>query len=148
MVRRTGTTKQMSHYTQKTNEDVSWKKVSDKKRNQNSSEMSTSRKQSKVNRYQLNKPMPTANFEGFEEKLDDMNINVKVEKAAKSPPIFARINNFSLLSQLLKEIVAGEYEIKIINEKTKIQSKNSIAYVNIVKELKNKNAELHTYKLK
>jgi len=35
-----------------------------------------------------------------------------------------------------------------MNEQTKIQLKSSIAYVNIVKELKNKNTEFHIYKLK
>jgi len=52
-----------------------------------------------------------------------------------------------LLSQLLVEVVT-EYEIKIMNEQTKIQPKSSIAYVNIVKELKNKNTEFHKYKPK
>jgi len=102
--------------------------------------MSTMHKQPKMNRYQLSKPVPTTNtFEGFEEELDDKN-NIRVEKTAKFPPIFvARVNNFSLLSQLLKEIVTDEYEIKIMNEKIKIQPKSSIVYVNIVKELKSKN---------
>jgi len=44
-----------------------------------------------------------------------------------------------LLSQLLKEIVTDEYEIKIMNEKIKIQPKSSIVYVKIMKELKSKN---------
>jgi len=35
-----------------------------------------------------------------------------------------------------------------MNEQTKIQPKSTIAYVNIVKELRNKNTEFHTYKLK
>jgi hypothetical protein len=80
----------------------------------------------------------TANsFEGFEEKLDDASTNLKMENTDKPPSIFvARINNFSLLSQLLKEIAADEYAIKNINEQTKIQPKISIACVNIVKELK------------
>jgi len=35
-----------------------------------------------------------------------------------------------------------------MNKQIKIQPKSSIAYVNIVKELKNKNMEFHTYKAK
>jgi len=35
-----------------------------------------------------------------------------------------------------------------MNEQIKIQPKSSIAYVNIVKELKRKNMEFHTYKPK
>jgi len=59
-----------------------------------------------------------------------------MEKIAKPPSIFvARINYFSSLSQLLKEVTADEYEIKIMNERIKIQKKN-IANVNIVKEQK------------
>jgi hypothetical protein len=44
------------------------------------------------------------------------------------------------------ETAADEYDIKIIIEQIKIQPKNSIA--NIVKELKTKNTEFHTYKPK
>jgi len=104
-------------------------------------------KQPKMNRY-LNKSVPTINsFEKLEKKLDNENNNIR-EKTIKSPPIFvARINNFSLL-QLLKEVATNKYEIKIMNEQIKIQRKSSIAYVNIIKELKSKNTEFHTYKPK
>jgi len=51
-------------------------------------------------------------------------------------------------SQLLKEI-AVEYKIKIINnEQIKIQPKSSIAYVNIMKELKSRHTEIYIYKSK
>jgi len=91
----------------------------------------------------------TNSFDELEEELDDENNKITVEKTAKLSSIFvARINNFSFLSQLLKEIAADKYEIKIINEQTKIQPKSSIAYVNIVKELRRKNTEFHTYKPK
>jgi len=82
----------------------------------------------------------TNSFEGLEEILDNENKNIGVEKTAKPPPISVdKVNNFSSLSQLLKKIATDEYEIKIMNKQTKIQSKSSIAYINIVKELKNKN---------
>jgi len=48
-----------------------------------------------------------------------------------------------LFSQLLKEVAADEYEIKIMNEQIKIQPKWSIAYINIIKELKSKDMEFH-----
>jgi hypothetical protein len=66
--------------------------------------------------------VPTANsFEEFEEELDDMSTNDRMGKTTKPPSIFvAKVDNFSSLLQLLKEIAAGEYEIKIINEQTKI----------------------------
>jgi len=98
----------------------------------------------------------TANsFKYLGEVFDDEN-NIRVEKTVKPPFIFVdKVSNFSSLSQLLKEIATKyeitteyEYEIKIMNEQTKIHPKSSIAYVNIVKELKNKNAEFHIYKPK
>jgi len=84
----------------------------------------------------------TDSFERFEKELDDANNNIRMEKIAKPLSILvARINNFSSFSQLLKEVTPDEYEIKIMNEQIKIQPKNSIAYRNIVKELKNKNTK-------
>jgi len=91
-------------------------------------------------------------FKGIGEELElgeDASTKVRVEKIVKFPSIFvARVDNFLSLSQLLKEIAAGEYEIKIINEETKIQPTRYIAYINIVKELKSKNVEFHTHKPK
>jgi len=53
------------------------------------------------------------------------------------------------LSQLLQEIAIIDYKIKMTNnEQIKIQPKSSIAYVNIMKELKNRDTEFHTYKSK
>jgi len=50
--------------------------------------------------------------------------------------------------QILKQIAADEYEIKIMNEQIKIPSKSFIAYINIMKELKSKNTEFYIYKSK
>jgi len=117
--------------------DFSWIEVSSKKRNLNSPETSILRKQPKMNRYQSSKTVPTNSFEGFEEELDYENNNIRVEKTAKPSSILvARINNFSSLSQYLKEVASDEYKIEIMNEQIKIQPRNSIAYVSIVKELK------------
>jgi len=112
--------------------------------------MTMLRKQPKRNRHQLSKPVRATNsFEELKEVLDDKNNNIRMEKTAKPPSILIhKINNFSLLLQLLKEVATDEYEIKIMNEQTKMQPKSSITYVNIVKELKNKNMEFHTYKPK
>jgi len=48
-----------------------------------------------MNRYHPGKAVPITNFfKGFEEKLNDVNNNIR-EKIVKSPFIFvARINNF------------------------------------------------------
>jgi len=102
-----------------------------------------------MNRYQLSKPAPTINsFQRLKKKLDDENNNIRVEKIVKPSLLFvARINHFSSLSQQLKEVVSDEYEIKIMNEQIKIQ-RSSIVYVSIVKGLKSRNMEIHTYKPK
>jgi len=112
--------------------------------------MTMSHKQPKKNEHQLSKLLTTANsFKDLEEVFGDENNNIRVEKTIKSPSIFVdKTNNFSSLSQLLKKVATDEYEIKIMNEQTKIQPKISITYVNIVKELNNKNTEFHTYKPK
>jgi len=50
---------------------------------------------------------------------------------------------------LLNQIANDEFELKNINiGNYKIQIKSSIAYTNIVKELKTRNYEFHTYKPK
>jgi len=52
-----------------------------------------------------------------------------MKKNGKDKPLLIfvdKVNNFSSLSQLLKEIATDEYEIKIVNEQTKIQPKSSI----------------------
>jgi len=54
-----------------------------------------------------------------------------VEKTVKPSPIFiARVNNI----QLLEEIAIGDYQNYNNNEQIKIQPKNSIAYINIMKK--------------
>jgi len=80
--------------------DALWRGVRSKKRIQKSFEVSTLRKQPKMNTYQLCKHVLITNtFEELEEELDDENNNIKVEKTTKLPLVFvAKINNFSSLS--------------------------------------------------
>jgi len=101
--RNTDTSKQTIHNSQKTNVDVRWIEISGKRRNRNSPEMLTPRKQQKMNRYQLSKPVPTNSFKELEEEFDDEN-NIRMEKIAKYSPMFIiRINNFSSLSKQLRK---------------------------------------------
>lgn len=52
-------------------------------------------------------------------------------------------------TKLLNKTVKGEFEIKVLRaDKVKIQPKSTQAYSTIVKELKNKETEFPTYKLK
>jgi len=71
-----------------------------------------------------------------------------MEKIAKSSPIFvSKVNNFSSLWKQSKDRRWWIWN-KIMNEQIKIQPKSSVACVNILKELKNKNTEFYTYKPK
>jgi len=82
----------------------------------------------------------------------DVNYSTEPVRGAKSFPIFiSKISDKSLppLRQLLNQITNGELDLKNINaDNYKIQTKNSIAYTNIVKEVKIRNTEFHTYKPK
>jgi len=79
-------------------------------------------------------------FDGLKDVFNEINNNEKIEK---SPIIFiVTVLNIQPLSQLLKEIAIDDDEIKIINnEQIKMQLKNSIAYINIVKEIKNRDTK-------
>jgi len=97
------------------------------------------------------KPITTQNiFEGLNEVPDEINNNTESVREAKPPPIFiSKINDPSSFRQLLNQIANDEFELKNINiGNYKIQIKSSIAYTNIMKELKIRNYEFHTYKPK
>jgi len=65
---------------------ASWKKVSGKKRNWNSLEISMPRKQRKMNRYELSKLVPIINsFEIYEKEFDDRSTSIRVDKMAILP---------------------------------------------------------------
>jgi len=130
--------------------DNQWTEVRSTKRGRNRPDLTTIRKQSKTNYWQV-KPMSTHNtFEGLEEVSDETNNNTESIREAKLPPIFiSKLNDPSSLRQLLNQIARNEFELKNINiENYKIQIKSSIAYTNIVKELKTRNYKFHTYKSK
>jgi len=129
-------------------EDNQWTVVRDKKRGRNRSDLTTIRKQSK---YWQVKPISTHNtFEGLEEVSDDTNNSTESVREAKPSPIFiSKLNDPSSLQQLFKQIPNDEFELKTINiGNYKIQIKSPIAYTNIVKELKTRNYEFHTYQPK
>jgi len=87
--------------------DTPWIEVSGKKRNRNSPEMSTLRKQSKMNRYQLSKPIPTTNFEGFKEEFDDENNNIKYKRQLNPHPSLLLVESIIFHRYLLKETIKG-----------------------------------------
>jgi len=61
-MRVTDTLTQITHTIQKTNKVTSWREVSDKKKNRNNLEMTTTRKQLKMSRYQSSKSVSMTNF--------------------------------------------------------------------------------------
>jgi len=134
------TTLYFTQHTEK-NENGQWKMIRGKKRIRNSPEQIIIRKQSKATTGWV-KPMYNS-FEGFEEMSENMN-NTRIKHSSFLSPrslTYGRSNN------CWKEIAIGKCDIKIINnEEIKIQSKSSIAYVNIMKQLKIRNIEFHTYK--
>jgi len=108
-----------------------------KKRSRNSPNQITIRKQPKADDCWQEKTIPTYNtFEGLKGS-QDVNNNTRPVREVKPLPIFiSKISDPPLLRQLLNEITNGEFDLKNINpDNYKIQSKSSIAYTNIVKEL-------------
>jgi len=83
-------------------------------------------------------------FERLEEASENENNNT-AEKEVKPHHIFIpKVNNTGSLWQLMKEVTNDKFDLRIINlEKVTIQLESSIAYINIVKELKIKNTEFH-----
>jgi len=79
---------------------------------------------------------------------EDANISTEPAREAKLPTIIiSKLNDLSSLPQLLNQIANNEFDLKNINTGNfKIQIKCSIAYINIVKELKTRNFKFHTYK--
>jgi len=98
------------------NKDNQWSVLRGKKRGRNSPDLTTIRRQSKVNCWQ-EKPIPTYNnFEGLEEVSEDANNSTESARKAKPPPIFiSKLNDPSSLRQLLNQIVNDEFELKNIN---------------------------------
>jgi len=129
----------------------SWTEVLRKKKPRDSPETSTKiSKQSKLSSYWLSAPVHTSNmFEALDPE-EHTNTDPPVDKLPKPPPIYVdRVVNMQPLTELLNETVKGDFEIKVLRaDEVKIQPKSAQAYSIIVRELKNKGTEFHTYKLK
>lgn len=124
-----------------------------KKRPRNSPESSNPKglKSSKTETYWLGSPLSLRNryeqLEMDEQGKADTPLEIK---KPKPPPIFVvGVTNISPLTTLLDNIAKGEYMIKIINNtQVKIQPGTSEKYTTIIKELKERNTDFHTYKIK
>lgn len=99
-----------------------------------------------------NPEMSTTNSNRFSILSDDENKEDNHEKVVhpKPPPLFvAGVKDINPLTTLLREIASNEYTLKIINsEEVKIQCTSIDSYDLVVKELKIKNTEFHSYQKK
>lgn len=109
------------------------------------------RRQVNLDGHWLSAPVTVSNsFEG----LDNEEISEPAfeygDKNSKPPLIFVdKVENIIPLTKLLNDTVKENYELKILRaEQVKIQPKSTTAYSVIVKELRNKGTEFHTFKLK
>jgi len=81
---------------------------------------------------------------------EDANNGTEPVRKIKPPSIFiSKLSNPPSLRQLLNKIANDKFDLKNINAGNfKIQIKSSIAYTNIVKEVKSRNIKFHIYKPK
>lgn len=84
-------------------------------------------------------------FESLSQISDDNNPENNIETSSKTSP-FIRGPQCLTTNATIKEIVSGNYVIKVLNNKqVKIQSKTSESYSYCERT---SNTEFHTYKLK
>lgn len=133
----------------KDQEDDNWKLVKNKKRLRNSPDIAKNLKQVKLSNYWLNSPPTTSNrYESLiNEETDPATAK---EKDSKPPPIFVfEVKNINPLRKLLEEIAKNQYDLKILHgDEVRIQPKTTEKYTTIVKALREKDTEFHTYKMK
>jgi len=131
-----------------------WTNVSSKKRPRNSPDtISRGLKQTRLSNYWLSAPVQTSNnFAALDIESDKHQESTEspTVKPPKPPPIYVgNVSNIQPLTNLLKNTVRDEYEIKVLREnEVKIQPKSTQAYTIIVKELQKRDTEFHTYRLK
>lgn len=132
-----------------------WQIVKNNKKRQreNSSPENTLKntKQTKIVDYWLNKPAATSNqYEALNSDQQQLDNDQENNQTPKPPPIFVSSVKYIVpLTTLLKEIVDDNFELKILrNDEVKVQAKNTESYSAIIKALKDKNTEFHTYKIK
>jgi len=131
-----------------------WTNVSSKKRPRNSPDtISRGLKQTRLNNYWLSTPVQTSsNFAALDIESDKHQEPTEspIVKSPKPLPIYVgNVSNIQPLTNLLRNTVRNEYEIKVLREnEVKIQTKSTQAYTIIVKELQKRDTEFHTYRLK
>lgn len=107
-------------------------------------------KQTKIKEYWLNAPVPIMNRYEVLENTDDSTTPDGTNRSIKPSPIFVDgVGNIQPLMKLLDDCVNNDYVLKVLREgQVKVQPKTTETYVTIVKELRQKETEFHTYKPK
>lgn len=119
-------------------QETDWTTKLNKKRLRNSPDdqnQNRNSKQPKIKDYWLAAPIQTRNrFESLDSNGNDIENPSIQEVQYKPPSLFVDgVSNIQPLTQLLKELVGNEYELKVLrNEQVKIQLKTSMAYTTIV----------------
>ncbi|KMQ86444.1 nucleic-acid-binding protein from transposon x-element [Lasius niger] len=136
------------HTTEKQNE---WQEVKSKnKRLRSSPEDNNIRRNSKQTRiadYWLSAPVSVANeYKYLDNQESEESESIDTVKPIKTPIFISRVNNISPLLNMLNLITKDNYTFKVQNqEQVKVQAKTIEAYDVIIKSLKEKNTEYHTY---
>lgn len=130
-----------------------WKTIQNKKRLR-SPEEPTTRKQTKITEYWLQKPIETNNrFKDLmEEEVQDRAEEIQEDEIVKEkpPPITVyKVGYVEHIHKILQAIAPNEYTLKTIGPETvKIQLTTPEQYSTTIKALDEKNTQYHTYRLK
>uniref|UniRef100_A0A6M2DQJ3 Putative nucleic-acid-binding protein from transposon x-element n=1 Tax=Xenopsylla cheopis TaxID=163159 RepID=A0A6M2DQJ3_XENCH len=120
------------------------------KRKRTISPIETTRQKTKPNestQYWLAKPTNTHNYFDVLRNLPEQNDTPTNIKIIKPPPIFVhQVEDIKPLTTLLEEIASKKYSYTVINNnQIKIQAYDAHAYNIILKELKDKNTDMHSF---
>jgi len=135
------------------NEPINNNRATKSKRDQNQNSPTEDKtKKTKITTLDHWLAVPTQNrFENLQEVHTEESPSTSTTlKLTKPPPIFVHgVLNIKPLISLLENIAKEEYEIKTLNTSViKIQVKKKETYSEIIKALKLRNTEFHSYQLK
>uniref|UniRef100_A0A6M2DQ16 Putative nucleic-acid-binding protein from transposon x-element n=1 Tax=Xenopsylla cheopis TaxID=163159 RepID=A0A6M2DQ16_XENCH len=136
-------------------EQNNWTVVQNRKRSALNN-TSPSRKQQVKSNYWLSKPIELSNkFQNLTNlnntiPQETLNPQPTIAKIINPPPIFiANVENINPLTAVLKEISRDKFTLKSLkNNEVKLQAADKESYISIIKALKEKDTEFHSYKMK
>lgn len=138
-----------------TGKQSEWQEVKSKNKRPRSSpednNMRRNSKQTRIADYWLDAPVNIANkYKYLDNQESEESESIDTAKPVKAPPIFiSGVNNISPLMNMLNLTAKDNFTIKVQSqEQVKVQAKTIEAYDVIIKSLKEKNTEYHTYQKK